>query len=720
MRCAVFVTLCALPLAPLARAAAAADKTEAPEIKLEMLTKTVLQYEKAEFKISVPGDYTNPFDPAVVQMDLEVTMPNGRSLHVPAFYYQHFEQRFLGQGRNAREWLYPTGSGEWRARFAPPQPGRYRCRAVVRDTAGQWRSNAISFTCQPSASKGFIQVAPGKHRYLCFSDGTIFFPLGHNLAFLHYGQYLRTTRAIQSAFQRLAAGGGNFTRVWFGAGDWALALEWPKSAWDRTWERRNPVEPLPQPYKGRGVKLSGPTGSNLVCRPCAQIGLKPATRYRLTGTIVAHKGCKLAIRLGNLTLRPIDVTAGQTRFERQFKTGPNEWWLGRLVFNLMDSGTIWITELSLTEYPKGPELLWEADPSRPELGVYNLRDAFIMDKVVEAAESTGVYLQICLLSNPVRDLYMKRLKDPQSPKYDEAIKYAKQAFRYAIASWGYSTNVAVWEFFNEMNPRLPTHRFYKEVGGYIKRLDYAGRPITTSAWHPNPADWQHPALDIANEHFYVREKLRKLPWQDEVASLLARADHVLELTPKDKPAMIAEFGLATRNWRSSPYMKQDRELRHFHNALWASALSGLAGTAMFWWWDTLDRMDAYPHYKPLADYLKDVPFGSAQLRRAELEVNSTKVTAVGLQTDYSAHIWLFNKDASWWNTLVEKNIIEPISGLKLNVNNLSDGKYVIRWWDTWRGKVRKEQRATARDGKLELIVPEFDSDIACHVELESQ
>jgi hypothetical protein len=374
---------------------------------------------------------------------------------------------------------------------------------------------------------------------------------------------------------------------------------------------------------------------------------------------------------------------------------------------------VWLDGLSLREAPDGPELLEEADVNRPTMGVYNLRDSFILDKVIEAAERHGIYLQVCLLSNPTRDLYMARLKDPTSPEYEEAIVYARRIFRYAVARWGYSTAVAVWEFFNEMNPGLPTDRFYAEVGRYIKAIDPYQRPITTSAWHSHPRDWRHPQLDIANEHFYLRPSEKEETWKDEVASVLARVRFVREHMPSDRPAMLAEFGLATKDWRQSPYMNRDAKLSHFHNSLWASALSGLAGTALFWWWETLDRMNAYEHYRPLAAFLKGIPLNRGDWRDLRASVSDPRVRAVGLQARERVDLWLFNSEASWYRTLVEGAKPNRVRGARVVVEGLVPGTYRVQWWHTYEGRVVGEEQVATADGRLRLRAPDFSTDIAC-------
>jgi hypothetical protein len=142
--------------------------------------------------------------------------------------------------------------------------------------------------------------------------------------------------------------------------------------------------------------------------------------------------------------------------------------------------------LSLREANGGTELLWEADVNRPALGQYNLADAFMLDSVLEAAETNGLYLQLCLLT---RDLYMDRLQNDASPAYAQAIADARRLLRYAVARWGYSTHVAAWEYFNENNPNLPNARFYAEMAGALDLVDIYHHLRTSSAWSASPKEW---------------------------------------------------------------------------------------------------------------------------------------------------------------------------------------------------------------------------------------
>ena len=51
----------------------------------------------------------------------------------------------------------------------------------------------------------------------------------------------------------------------------------------------------------------------------------------------------------------------------------------------------------------------------------------------------------------------------------------------------------------------------------------------------------------------------------------------------------------------------DPEGKHFHDTIWATALSGAAGTGLYWWWHNyIEPYNLYRHYAPLAKLLRGV------------------------------------------------------------------------------------------------------------------
>ena len=680
-------------------------------IRIEAPSVEVGRYEKFEMPIRVNRRYDNPFDPEEVDLVVMLKTPGGGQMTVPAFYCQDYERRKLDQGRERANWYYPVGNGTWKARFAPMQTGSYFATARLKDKTGTIQSQSIRFECVSSSSKGFLRVCEKDARFMELSDGTPFFAIGQNLAFIGEGQQV-TLSGAEEIFGKLAANGANFLRIWTCCNDWAIAIEAKKSAWDRSWNRGRRFVPVPGSENDPGARKCVKIDNEPVkVSPSHPVALRPKTRYTLTGRFVADGAAGLRINVGrdNWDI-PFDSAAGRKwqDFKREFAAGENEFWLGQITLGQVGSGTVWLEKLSLKETPDSPELLWEADMNRPILGVYNQVDCFMLDELVEAAQNNGIYLMLCMLT---RDLYMEHLSDESSGEYQQAIQYAKKFMRYAVARWGYSTSVAAWEYYNEIDPGLPTDLFYTEVGDYLESIDIYHHLRATSTWHPSAKDCRHASLDIGQVHRYMRPGTEE-EYKDEVAVVLDRAQFLRKHAP-NKPVLIAEFGLADTRWGLSDYMKQDTEGLNFHTSLWASAFADVSGTAMFWWWELLDQQDAYKHYRPLSAFLTDVCF--AGLRQINTAASVERLRVLGYQGDDCAYIWISDSQATWWNQIVEKKQPAPVADASIEIRGLRPGKYRLEWWDTYEGKTIRTDQVSCTDGRLHIPAPSFNRDIACKI-----
>jgi len=675
---------------------------QAIDLKIEGPAR-VGRYEKVEFVIGGPPPSGNPFDPAEVAVDLEIRTPSGKTVLLPAFWYQPYERQ-SGVGGRREEWLYPSGPAHFRARYAPQETGPHTARARRRDRGGAAESRPVSFEAVPSPHRGYVRVSSKDPRFFELDDGTPFFLLGQNTAFLGGSQFLSLSK-VEEVYRKMAQNGANYARIWTCCEDWALALEARKSAWGRSWSWKPPFVPVP----GDGTAIRVPA-SPLAVQPSHPVALRPETEYVLSGLVKTEGDAALAVDLGG----PLGGPArgkDWTAFRLPFTTKPGQRWLGPLSLRATGPGEVLVRGLSLREAAGGPELLGEADPDRPRRGVINLPDAAQVDLVVQAAEKNGLRLQFCFIT---RDLYMKDLEKADQPAYRQAVEDAKRLIRYVVARWGYSTSVASWEYFNEMNPGLPTETAYREWARYLDAIDPWRHLRSTSAWGPAPKDYALPELSFADLHWYLRPAWGPL-WKDAAGAALDRAKFLLGQT-SGKPAILGEFGLADDKWGLSPHMKADRELVHFHNALWASAHAGLAGAALFWWWDTLDPMNAYPHYRPLADYLADIPFTTAGLEAFTSEGAPRGCRIAGLKGKRSAFLWIQDPRATWWNLVAEKMLPETVNGETVTLQGLEPGPYRVEWWDTYAGKILKKETATAPpSGPLKLPVPSFCRDVACKI-----
>jgi hypothetical protein len=684
------------------------------KLEIEASAEKVGKYEKLELFIEIGERYDNPFDPEEVDLTVQISSPSGKILVLPAFFCQDYERRKMNQGRTRENWYYPLGGGAWKARFAPTETGIYSAVANLKDKNRSAQSSRIRFECTASKSKGFLRAGRKDPRFFEFSEGEPFFVIGQNLAYISGGQYVNLTKA-EKIFATLSKNGANFLRIWTCCKDWSMAIEARKSAWGRSWGGTWPIVPMPggedADNRQKCVKLEGSDGTSIRVSPCHPVGLRPQKRYVLSGRFMADGPGGLRVQLSHRSSPPVFDSAAKGKwkeFRHEFTTGENSFWLGRPAFSLVGSGKAWLDNLSLKETGDSTELLWEADVNRPTRGYYNQVDCFILDKVIEAAEQNGIYLMLCLIT---RDLYMSSLSKVDSGEYRQAVQDARKFMRYAVARWGYSTSVGAWEYFNEMDPAKPTDRFYDEVGGDLEEIDIYHHLRTTSTWHPSVKDCRHKRIDIGQLHHYMRTDTKE-DFKDEVAVIIDKTRFLRESAP-NKPVLIGEFGLATPKWAQSEHMEQDKEMTHFHTSLWASAFAGGSGTAMFWWWDQLDRQDAYGHYRPLALFLKGISFSGLDPIKATLPESDARI--LGYQGRDRAYFWLSNPKATWWNLVVEKREPAETKPAAIEIQGLIPGDYSVEWWDTRAGTVIRSDRVSLTAETFRATVPAFKRDIACKI-----
>jgi hypothetical protein len=129
----------------------------------------------------------------------------------------------------------------------------------------------------------------------------------------------------------------------------------------------------------------------------------------------------------------------------------------------------------------------------------------------------------------------------------------------------------------------------------------------------------------------------------------------------------------------------------------------------------LDPRNHYPHYRPLADFVADIPWTTAKLRAITAKGSDPQVRVVGLQGDDRAYCWLFDPAASWENVVIRKH--QPVSRNddRIDVAGLQPGVYRVQWWNTRSGEVLQQERLVLNQPVLELAVPQWQRDIACKI-----
>lgn len=384
-----------------------------------------------------------------------------------------------------------------------------------------------------------------------------------------------------------------------------------------------------------------------------------------------------------------------------------------------------------------------------KIGVYNLENSYKYDYIMELARKKGIYILFCFhwlrnLSGIVnyggRHEEVPPVLEGGSPfsidkggpcknmsevfTLPEAKKYHKRLIRYMVARWGYSTSILAWEFWNEIhcveeyNPKN-IRMWTKEMAQYLRGIDPWKHLITISI--VDSEMWNLPEIDYVQNHNYWNPALPLTRLRGRDMAKLALWG-IERRSGFKKPVIFSEIGLASMGWGESPLLALDKEGLHMHNSLWASALSGSAGTAMFWWWHYIDSNNLYTLFRPLALFLEGISWTTANFQkiRAKLdermdEKQRDTVRIVGLQNDILALLWVQNRKNTWWNRYILGMEPQFIPKGNLIISNLKDGSYQIEWWNTRKGKVDIIQEIYAKGGKLLLDLPSGCTDIACKI-----
>jgi hypothetical protein len=288
--------------------------------------------------------------------------------------------------------------------------------------------------------------------------------------------------------------------------------------------------------------------------------------------------------------------------------------------------------------------------------------------------------------------------------------FVRRRLRYSVARWGWASNLVAWELWNEVDNNegfdsQSCAAWHREMGDYLKSIDFWKHPITTS-WRDR-ATFALPQIDIVQGHSYFG------PEFDAAQYSMQDTDHLMRNF--GKPFFFGEQGI------EGP-VSVDPEGKHFHDTLWVTALSGAAGTGLYWWWHNyVEPYNLYRHYGPLAEFVRGVDWPGYRwapvgISRPNLPVS---LNVYGLAAEDRAMIWIHDPLA--FRIEGEKALKGPVQrAASCNVLGLADGDYQIDWYDTSAGRFVRTESASVNHLRhfgygLELKPPEFWGDIAARI-----
>jgi len=194
----------------------------------------VVQHEKFELVFRLNRVFNNPYDPEEIDVSIELTDPNGRKLRHPGYYHETWDLKMV----DGKETPVMSGSPTWRVRVTPWVPGKYRWKLTA-VTGDEKAEKSGLFECTPGNPRGFLRLSRRDPRYMEFSNGEFYYPIGHNLRSPSdrrpgiYGSEVlanvewaekQGTRAYGKWFRKMRENGETFSRIWMSP--WWCGLEW--------------------------------------------------------------------------------------------------------------------------------------------------------------------------------------------------------------------------------------------------------------------------------------------------------------------------------------------------------------------------------------------------------------------------------------------------------------------------------------------------------------
>jgi len=382
----------------------------------------------------------------------------------------------------------------------------------------------------------------------------------------------------------------------------------------------------------------------------------------------------------------------------------------------------------------------------------DLEDAWRLDHVLREAARLGIYVKLCL--DNFYDFQHHFDQSPYNQKNGGPCRVQGEFFvraearqqylaklRYLAARYGAFTSLMAWALWNEMDYALhpedlgdagPTSTYATydtlrdkimipwtlDVARALRQFDPYRHLITTSLGLHSIWDdlWPRPEMDFVQYHSYVHylEWLRD-PDEKDVAAFVLRGQ--AEVARYRKPAFLAEFGYMGQGEASSMNPRDPQGVA-LHNAIWAGAMSGAAGTPMLWWWDNyIDPMDLYYHYRGLSTFLREVDWTQAF---TPMRVEASALRVLALRGTSEVLVWVQNLENTWHARVEQKREPRALENVVLALRNFPAGSYRISWHDPYRGVALSTYTLDGRDGVLRLRPPAFRTDVAARLILEER
>ena len=290
---------------------------------------------------------------------------------------------------------------------------------------------------------------------------------------------------------------------------------------------------------------------------------------------------------------------------------------------------------------------------------------------------------------------------------EEAWKYQEKLYRYFIARWSYSRSLAIWFIVDEVNftdgwvygDSLAPGVWGKKIHDYFKANDPYNHPTTGTRsggikewWQEGYEAFDLPGREIYEVRGYPMNRDGKINADDTHPLTYSYHNYAGQIRKLwngwEKPCIIPETGYDHTYYEPS----QPGYLALYHNALWVSLACGTSMTP-FWWAHGSRFNDNMitNQIRNLRRFSDEIPF-SKLTNRTPVEAKLTNRDAFVMQSDQLVYGWVVNPKTD-------------ASGETITLSGLTNGKYKLRLYHTWRGSFIHEEELESKKKVLSIKIP---------------
>jgi len=245
-----------------------------------------------------------------------------------------------------------------------------------------------------------------------------------------------------------------------------------------------------------------------------------------------------------------------------------------------------------------------------------------------------------------------------------AMEKYKNKLRYVVARWGYSTNIAAWEFFNEVDnaaftaqdsiliPHAAITQWHQEMSRYLKDIDPYGHLVTTSISHRDILGMNSiPYIDFNQKHIYKHTEKIPAIYPDYIQTF-------------GKPYVVGEFGY---RWEDADPKYGEAWDFDYKRGLWYGLFSPTPILPMTWWWELFDDRNMTPYFNSVKE-ISDQMQAAGNESFAQIPVVTNKLHAQAVKCGNKYFVYLLNNSD-------EKNVetvsFEISAGKKISVQSFT-------------------------------------------------